>query len=203
MVTEQDNIDRDWRWLDLTIVLVLVGAVLMIALISAGAFDPKPVGELVDTFELNEIQVTGKQSRIDWIEEPTPPGDISLRMTAALADGELDSAYGLVIGNADAYLATAFSPTGYVSFWQQEGQRLQKIIPWRTWPHVNRGLEENELWLDVVDGQLVSIRTNREILWQGEQPLAARQVGLWAETFASPAVFDFQQLEIFGDSPAN
>lgn len=202
MPAEEDIKGNSWPWLDASIVLVLVVAVILIAVISAGVFDPEPVGDLVDTMALESIQLNGEQHLIQWLEQDAPSDDYSVRLTAALGDGELDSAYGLVLGTEQRYYAAAFSPAGYVALWQQDQDSLEKIINWRTWPHVNQGSEANELWLDVVDGHLISIRTNREILWQGKQPLAGPQIGIWAETFAGPATFDFQSLELFADSPS-
>ncbi|MFN2222300.1 MAG: hypothetical protein ACK2UH_07095 [Candidatus Promineifilaceae bacterium] len=193
--------DDPWRWLNWSAVLIFAGAVIMIALISAGVFDPKPIGRLQETLSLGQVDVGAKERRLDWLGQETPGTDFSLRLTAALTSGELDSAYGLAVGDETRYLVAAFSPTGYVAFWQQDGERLDKIIPWRTWPHIRPEFEANELWLDVANGQLTAIRTNREILWQGAKSVDGQRIGLWAQTFATPATFDFQQLEIFAEPP--
>jgi len=191
-----------WRWLNWSIVLVLVGIVLLIAVISAGIFDPTPVGDLRDTIPLQALDLDDEQQRLVWLEQTAPDGNHTLRLRAALSAGEVDSAYGLTLGEDEQFATIAFSPAGYVSFWQRDGDQLEKIIPWRTWPHVRLGQEANELWLDVVEGNLTSVRTNREVLWQGEVPLKGRRIGLWAETFGGPATIDFQQLEIFASAPA-
>jgi hypothetical protein len=202
MLTGPDEHQDDpWHWLNWSAVLILGGAVIMITLISAGVFDPKPIGRLLLTVPLKQVNVGAEEKRLDWLDEPAPAPDYSLRLTAALGGGEVDSAYGLVLGNETRYLAAACSPTGYVAIWQQDGDRLNKIVPWRTWPHVRPELEANELWLDVEDGQLTTIRTNREILWQGQLAVDGRRIGLWAESFAGPVTVDFQQLEIFGQPP--
>ena len=199
-MSESDESQEDpWRWLNWSIVIVFAGAVIMISVISAGVFDPKPLGSLLSTNSLQQVGLAERQQRLLWIEPLAPASDYSLRLTAALSEGELDSAYGLALGAEDQYLVVAFSPVGYVSFWRQDIGRLEKIIPWRTWPHVHLGSEPNELWMDVQGGQLTSIRTNREILWQGAERLAGAHIGLWAETFAGPTIFDFRQLEIFAE----
>jgi len=200
-ISEPEELHDDpWRWLNWSAVLILSGAVILIGLISAGVFDPRPIGRLLLTLPLQQVDVGAKERRLKWLDQTAPPTDFSLRLTAALAGGEVDSAYGLALGDESHYLVAALSPTGYVAVWRQDGQRLEKVIPWRTWPHIWPELDVNELWLDVSGGQLVAIRTNREILWQGQLALAGRRIGLWAESFAGPATFDFQQLEIFGQS---
>lgn len=198
-----DHPHDHWRWLNWSIVLVLAAAVVMIALISSGVFDPKPVGKSLGTTPLELVELKAESHHLEWLDIPAPSDSYSLRLTAALAGGDLDSAYGLALGGEGQYLVAAVSPTGYVSFWWQQGQQLEKIIPWRTWPHVRHGLEANEIWLDVVHGNLASIRTNGEILWQGEQPVAGQGIGLWTETFARPATFDFESLELFAELPSS
>lgn len=169
----------------------------MIGLISAGVFDPKPNGRHLATIPLPHAEVGSQDRRLIWLQQSAPGVNYSLRLTAALASGELDSAYGLALGDETRHLVAAISPTGYVSIWHQDGQDQDHIIPWRTWPHVRPELGANELWLDVQDRRLTAIRTNREILWQGQRPLEGERIGLWAESFAGPATVDFQQLEIF------
>lgn len=199
-MTEPDETQQVvWPWLKWAILLATVGAAVMISLISAGVFDPKPIGDRLGQYSLQQVELGSRTSHLEWLDKSAPASDYSLRLTAALADGELDSAYGLALGDEDHYLVVAFSPVGYVSFWRQDGDRLVKLIPWRTWPHVNPPLETNELWFDVTGERLTSIRTNREILWQGDEALAGRQIGLWAESFGGPAIFDFQRLETFAD----
>lgn len=197
----EEHQDDPWRWLNWSAVLIFSGAVIMIALISAGVFDPEPIGRLQAALPLQLVDVGREGQRLGWLDRMAPASDYSLRLTAALAGGDQDSAYGLAVGDEAHYLAAAFSPTGYVAFWRQDGDAREKIIPWRTWPHVRPEFEANELWLDVEDGHLTAIRTNREILWQGQQALTGRSIGLWAETFAGPASFDFRQLEIFAQPP--
>jgi hypothetical protein len=195
----EEHQDVPWRWLNWSAVLIFAGAVIMIALISAGVFDPKPIGRLQETLSLAQLDVARQTSRLEWLDRQAPAPDYTLRLSAALLDGEVDSAYGLALGDDARYLVAAFSPTGYVAVWQRKGDHRDKIVPWRTWPHVRPEFQANELWLDVEDGNLTGIRTNREILWQGEQPLGGQRIGLWAETFAGPASFDFQELEIFAE----
>jgi hypothetical protein len=192
--------DDPWHWLNWSFVLVFAGAVIMIILISAGAFDPRPIGELISSEPLHQVEVGEDGQRLIWLDLAAPGNDYTLRLTAALASGEDDSAYGLALGSDSSYLVAAFSPVGYVAFWQQDDGSQEKIVPWRTWPHVHPGTQSNELWLDVQEGRVTGIRTNGEILWQGDRPLAGGRIGLWAESFGQPASFDFQMLEVFARS---
>jgi hypothetical protein len=140
--------------------------------------------------------------QLSWLTATAPLTDHTLRLTAALGAGEVDSAYGLVIGDETQQLVVAVAPTGYVAIWHNEGQEQQSIIPWRTWPHVGQDDETNELWLDIEGSTLTGVRINRELLWQGAQPVAGRRIGLWAETFGESARIDFKLLETFSETPA-
>ena len=202
MITPENNQHESWPWLNWSIVLVFVAAILTIGLISAGVFDPKPIGELASTLPLEPVDLDAAEMRLSWLSYTTPPTDHSLRLTAALAGGEVDSAYGLVIGDESENIVVAVSPTGYVTIWRNEGRERQTIIPWRTWPHVAQDNGANELWLDIEGGTMISVRINRELLWQGAQPAAGRRIGLWAETYGGPARIDFELLELFSETPA-
>jgi hypothetical protein len=183
----------------LSTLLVLIAAAIMVGLIAAGLFDPKPVGRLSSEIPLYQVYVGRKEGNSLWLDQTAPGANYSVFLSGALSSGELDSAYGLVLGTEEQNLVAAVSPTGYVSLWNQGLDQADDIIAWRTWPHINRKFGTNELWLDVVGDQLVSVRTNREILWQGEQPLTGRRIGLWAQSFADPATIDFQHLQIFSE----
>ena len=188
------------------VVLVGVTAVLILLILS-GVNDPQPVGELVGERPLLAQTIPAQTEQLTWLEDPLPSGRYSLRLTAAREDGETDIGYGLALGREDEYLAVAVSPLGYLSVWQKKGQETDTILPWQTWPHVGRGLEPNEIWLDVDDlgrddlGRLengrLTIRINREFLWAGEIEPPSGQIGLIGESFGETAVVDFQTLQIF------
>ena len=72
-------------------------------------------------------------------------------------------------------------------------------MPWRTWPHVRLEQESNEIWVDVQERKITSVRFNRELLWQGEVAAKGQQVGLWAQSFGGLTEIDFQLLESFGE----
>lgn len=107
--------ERNWRWLNWSVLLVFGGAVVLIGLISSGVFDPKPIGKPVETLRLGSVNLDAGQKRLTWLELSAPVGDHSLRLKAALAEGEADSAYGLVIGDKLKHLLVAVSPVGYVT----------------------------------------------------------------------------------------
>jgi hypothetical protein len=200
-----------FRWLGWSAVLLLLTVVTGIGLISAGVFDPKPIGELTSNQPLYPQIVAADSQTLSWIDEELPPRNYSLRLTAARDSGELDIGYGLAIGELDNYLVVAVSPLGYVTIWRggmENGEpsassRLPSpevaILPWQTWPHVKTNEDSNEIWVDVVDGKLISARVNREILWEGEEPLPGSKVAMWVESFSDPATVEFDELQLFSE----
>jgi hypothetical protein len=185
-----------------------MGIALSIALISAGVFDPKPQGKLADSFGIDQtLTVSGNQQTV-WFDQSIPPGSYTIRLSANLATGDLDNGYGLLLGNEDEYVGVAVSPLGYVTMWQSvaaTGDTPQQIsiLPWQTWPHVNKNQDSNEIWIDVTTGDVSSVRLNRETLWQGSVPLSEHRYGIWANAFDGPANIDFSTLELFFDRSDN
>ncbi len=172
------EVERFIRVLRGGFVLLVGGTAVIILLILSGLFDPKPVGELTATLPLSAQTIPAQTQQFYWLQEPLADGSSSLRLMAAHEDGETDIGYGLALGSEDDYLAVAVSPLGYLSVWRKSGQEMNIILPWQTWPHVGRGLELNEIWLDMDDwgrgdsgglenGRL-TIRINREWLRVGE-----------------------------------
>ncbi|HSG18641.1 MAG TPA: hypothetical protein VLE70_20265 [Anaerolineae bacterium] len=192
---------QSWRWLNWSILLVFGGAVFLIGLISAGVFDPKPIGDPIDTLPLAPLEVNAGQVRLNWLALSVPDTDHSLRLEAALIEGEVDSAYGLVIGDESENLLVAISPVGYVTILINSNLEERPIIPWRTWPHVAMGNSANELWLDIEGDELTAVRTNRELLWQGSLSVPGKGIGLWVESYGGPAKIDFSSLELFAAEP--
>lgn len=182
--------------------LVGVTAVIILLILS-GVFDPKPNGALVGERPLFPQIVAPQAQRITWLQESIPAGNYSVRLTAAQEAGEtgrgMDVGYGLVLGNDETHVAVAVSPLGYLSVWQENGQEIEAIMPWQTWPHVGRDLAANEIWVDVDGGNRLTIRINREFLWEGEIEPLSGQIGVIAESFGETAVVDFQTLQIFAE----
>ena len=49
-----------------------------------------------------------------------------------------------------------------------------------------------------MQGEEITVRINRELLWQGPQSLPTRNIGYFGENFGEAAVYTFPALEIFG-----
>ena len=86
----------------------------------------------------------------------------------------------------------AISPLGYVLV--QQGDTA--VLPWQPWPHVRLEESPNEIWIDI-QGEEITVRINRELLWQGVHSLPTRNLGLFGENFGETAVYTFPSLEIF------
>ena len=188
------------RWLRLSAALLLIIIAMGIITISAGIFDPKPVGDLQRTYQLKPISVDPGSSLTHWLDEPTVVGPGTFRLIAAYDHGEVDSGYGLAIGDNQDRVIIALSPVGYLTIqrWSDnDGQttEIDQILPWQTWPHVRSQDSENEIWVDIEGDFLTRIRINQELLWQDKIPLKGNQVGLTTQSFSEQAVFNFISLE--------
>jgi len=168
---------------------LLATAVFLISLIALGVFDPKPIGTLQTTLPAQMLTVSEPGQTIVWQEEIAAE-TFSVRGTAVWQSGSLDSGVGLVLGNEQQAFITAVSPLGYVFI--QQGDTI--ILPWQPWPHVRA--DENEIWLDV-HGETITVRINREVLWQGDYAFTGKQAGLFGENFGGTAVYTLQPIEIF------
>ncbi len=188
--------ETEARWLRWIAGLVLGTAVTLIILIAAGLFDPKPVGDLQWERPFTPQTIAAGSQQIVWLELTTLANAYSLRLTTDHQSGETDVLYGLVIGDGDDYWVTAVSPLGYASTWEQHSAFSIHHLPFQPWPHVRP--DENEIWLDVVDGR-ATIRLNRELYWTGSVETSSGRIGLWLESFGETAVINFQQLQLFAD----
>ncbi len=191
-----------WRWLSILAVILLLVIVSGIGLISAGVFDPKPLGSAKVEYPLNPVDIQGNSQELNWIENQISSAMFTVRLTASRLMGEVDVAYGLAIGDKNDYLVVAVSPLGYYSIWRgsdvaSQTENNQVIESWQTWPHVRTDENDNEIWIDVQNDRITSIRINREILWQEPLPIHSRSIGLWVQSFGEPAVIDFQKIELF------
>lgn len=171
---------------------LLAAAVLLISLIASGVFDPKPVGTRQTTLPATRLPISQVGQTIRWLDEPLPEGDFSVRGTAVLQSGTPDSGVGLALGSDAEAFVVAVSPLGYVLV-QQAGEPL---LPWQPWPHVRPDDTANEIWIDV-RGEAITVRLNRELLWQGNYSLSTRSLGLFSEGFGETAVYTFPILELF------
>jgi hypothetical protein len=199
------DVEEGWGWIGRAAVLLLLTALLGIGLISAGVFDPKPLGEFVTGLPVEKLSVGAGGSRVHWLDRRLPAGPYSLHLTAARQSGENDIGYGLALGDEDGYVVAAVSPLGYVMLGNcqlsiancQLAMNDSRLLPWQTWPHVRPGV--NELWLDVA-GDALTVRVNREFLWQGEVETGS-QVGLWLESYGGAAAVSFQELKLYTPNP--
>lgn len=190
------------RLIGLFVVLVFAITVGGIALISTGMFDPKPLGSLKDRFPLEPEQVDAGKLALTWLDQPRLESSFSLRLTGAYQAGEQDLGYGLAIGQADSAVLIGVSPLGYLTIFRTElpydaDAANESILPWQTWPHIKGGNQPNEIWVDVQDGNIMSIRINRELLTSEVIPVGGDQVGVWAQSFGETAMVEFPLLEHF------
>lgn len=185
-----------WRGLGLAAVFLLVGAIAAIGLISAGVFDPRPTGEVGGRRALTAQEIGAGETRLTWLSEVATGDTFTVRLTAAWAEGERDVGYGVAVGTDGDYLAAAVSPLGYAAVWAERAGRRNLVLPWQPWPHVNRGPEANEIQIAVRGGR-VSVRVNRERLWEGERSIQGAAAGLYAQSFGDQTAIDFQELVTF------
>ena len=106
---------------------VVILAAITVVLIAAGAFDPQPLGSLIQTDKLDRqsLNETGERNSAipaPWFAEETPDS-FSVRLVAAYIDGELDSGYGLAVGDDSGRLVVALSPLGYAAIWRDRPRR--------------------------------------------------------------------------------
>lgn len=190
-----------WRGLGLVAVLLLLASITAIGLISAGVFDPRPAGDVVNRRELTARGVGPGETVLIWLYEYSGADTFAARLTAAWAEGEQDVGYGATVGAEDDYLTAAVSPLGYAAVWAEQDGRREMMFPWQPWPHVRRGGEANEIQIEV-SGRRVSVRVNRERLWEGERTVQGKAAGLYAQSFGQETVIDFQELVTFAPAGA-
>lgn len=187
------------RWLHLLAITMMLTAVVLIILIAAGTFDPGRMGNRLWQSESLNLAVAGGERETIWLTD-VPESDFEVRTAVAHQNGEMDSGAGLVIESKCGQLLVASSPLGYATVQHSPSTSvrcsLPTDIPWQPWPHVKTGSESNELWLEVAEG-MVTVRLNREILWQAAVEIEAHQLGIYAESFGGEAEFEFQPIELF------
>lgn len=200
---------RQIVWLRVGAVVLALTAVLLISLIALGLFDPQPVGELSWTAVPQTLTIPPGEQTIVWLPEPLPSGNWSVRATITHQSGELDSGAGLVLGDGCTAVIIALSPLGYTTIQQTPPtttycslptvhRSLPTALPWQPWPHVRLDDAANEIWLDVVEGQ-IRVRLNRELLWAGDLPIQPTTVGIVGQSFGDTAVFHFSPLDFLHD----
>lgn len=195
MTTQRTPPPQIWRGLGLAAVLLLLLSVATIVTISAGIVDPGPSGPPVSRYMPGSMQVAAGEEAHTWIG--TAPGsNYTARLSVAHAKGEVDVGYGLLLGEQARYLVTAVSPLGYVTIWEQQGERRNVLLPWQPWPHVQTGSSANEIQVEVV-GTAVTVRVNRELLWQGESTAPGPTAGIFLRSFGQGATVAFETLSFY------
>lgn len=205
--TDDSRPGRDRQWLRRIAAGIVASVILAVILIAAGAFDPKPFGTLLQTDRPGQRVLTDR-GETHYRQTPpwppaSPPGRYSIRLAAARDAGEMDSAYGLAVGDDDGRVVIALSPLGYVAVRAESGGATpDTLIPWQTWPHARTGTAENEIWVDMArDGPhtLATIRLNRELLWEGKLESPPADIALWQASYGGPVTVDFRSLEWFAE----
>ena len=189
------------RWVA---VVLLVVAVAFVALIARGAYDPRPCGDLMHRDQPGPLALARRGETFQRQKAPLggEPRCYTLRLSAAHAGGETDSGYGLALGDKRAALVVAVSPLGQAAMWQTVAgdDEPRYLLPWQPWPHVHTGTAPNEIWLDIRPGTEstgVTVRINRELLWQGVIDPPHYGEALWLGSFGGPVTVDFQTLDWF------
>lgn len=185
-----------WRGLGLSAILLLLGSITTIVLISAGVFDPRPTGQLTGRRALGAQDIRAGETRLTWLPDIVSEDAFTVRLTATWAAGERDVGYGAAVGADGGYLAAAVSPLGYAAVWVEQADQREMLLPWQPWPHVQKGSELNEVQIEVA-GERVSVRVNRERLWEGERTIQGTRTGLVAQSFGGSSVINFQELVTF------
>lgn len=160
--------------------LFLAGLLIVILMIGAGLFDPKPVGSATQQIANRALEPTAGSS-VFWLAETGTDFSVRARMRTVTAT------FAVVIGQEDDYKAIAVDPDGYYAIWQETQQRhyLQRWQPWVHLTPTSNGAQQHEVWLDVRDRR-VTIRFNRELLDDSILISCRRcQVGIWT---TSPGV---------------
>jgi hypothetical protein len=211
MTTPVESAFAARRFLIYAAITLLIATIILFLLIFAGIFDPKPIGRLSIRDDL-ERRESVEDTFLTFIPHRASSNDYSIRLTASWIGGNPDIGYGLAIGDGLSNAVVAVSPTGYATITElplegdigDSGRKgnlePRPEIPWRTWPHVKIGSSSNEIWLDIEDSEVVAVRINRELLWEGNLPLTGNKIGLWAESYDGPAVIEFYSIELFQPS---
>lgn len=189
-----------WRAVRLAALALLIIAGGAIVLIAAGAFDPLPGSPPTQATAPGPLSLPGRGEALH--PQPNPfagsPQHSWLRLTAAWQAGELDSAYGLRLGDENNGLTVAVSPLGYATVWASSAGETIELMPWQTWPHVYSGDEANEIWLEIWrsdDRAQVAAWVNRELLWQGNVAPLPPGAALWLASFGNPVTVEYRALE--------
>ncbi len=181
------SMDRWRKWIGWGGVIMLATAVILVTLIASGLFDPQPVGPFQSAMALEPLTIPAGEQVVRRLDHSLPAGDFSVQLETNHASGEQDVVYGLAIGQ----LRVGVSPLGYVAV--QDGETA--VLPLQPWPHVTAAA--NEIWVDVRENT-ITIRINRELLWEGELTRQGNQFGVWGQSWGETAVIHFPTITFYG-----
>lgn len=179
---------------------IMVGtgaALVLVAAVALGAFDPLPTGEPASTGTPVVLGLS-HSPRLAWLE-PALPEAGHARLSLSYLQGDPDLGAGMVMGTGDTWLGAAVSPLGYVRVWEERPDGAVELLPWQPWPHVRQGDAENEIDVGFEGGKAV-VFVNRERLWAGELPVPPATVGRWGAAYGEPATVYFGSLQLFSDA---
>lgn len=190
-------INRQLRWLSRFALIFMAGTILIIVLVKVEIFDPKPLGQNILQEDLPQMTLDAASKKIQWLDYEVPNPPYSIRLTASYAQGEEDIAYGLILGNEISNITTAISPLGYLALLEtEESGAAFYHLNWQSWPHVQSGPQQNEIWLDIA-GNKAQVRVNREWLWEGNINIPGSKIGIMGESYGDSSVIEFHSIEIF------
>jgi hypothetical protein len=192
------------HWLRGTAICLLTIFCVTLLIIASGVFDPKPIGTVQPSLYPGEQTIGAGAEEVHWLDVSLAGGKGSVRGTAVFLSGEQDIQYGLIIGEPDQYVQVVASPLGYVAIskliinQQFTIPDSSYLFPFQPWPHVHTGAALNEIWVEWDEGNM-TVRINRELVWEGEVGIDPRSVGLVVRSYGETAVVDFQTVELFLD----
>jgi hypothetical protein len=185
--------------------ILLIGSIILAAFVLAVGFsDPIANENQIWQTSLAPMKISSGTRDIQWLRENLPQPPFSVRITASHASGDLDSAYGILLDQENSKIAVMVSPLGYTSIWRESNStnEISEVIylPWQSWPHVRTGNEENEIYISLI-GDSMSVRVNRELLWEGSGIDSIYRIGIMGESFGEDAAIRFQLAEISSIEP--
>lgn len=153
-----------------------------IGLIAVGLFDPQPYTLNNTLNKMDERTITiPAEPHIEWqTDSLTTP--FSRRVTFQLPT-EPEIAVGVALNDGNKPLIISATNGGFVRIVHGD----EVILPEQTWPLASidpyvRGGESAEFWVDV-DENGVTVRINREMLWQGTMDERWTQWGIFSDGF--------------------
>ena len=184
---------------------LLIGSITLVAfLLALGFSDPMANENQIWQASLSPMQIISGKRDILWLRENLPQPPFSVRITANHSSGDLDSAYGIVLDQENSKIAVMVSPLGYTSIWRESNTtneiKEDIYLPWQSWPHIRTANEENEIYVSLV-GDSMSVRVNRELLWEGSGIDSIYRIGVMGESFGDDAAIKFQSAEISAIEP--